>query len=67
MNEPNQIMKALREVEGLVLAFIGFMILWAFAALGIRIPFVWNVVLVLILIVGAVVWCKYSKRRGREL
>ena len=62
-NEHNGVFAALKEIDGLVLAFIGFMILWAFSALDIRIPFLWNVAIAVIIIITVIVYYVYIKKR----
>jgi|GEM_PF-5657792 len=64
-NEPNRIFAALREIDGLVLAFIGFMILWAFAALDITIPFLWNAVFAALIIIAVIVYYVFIKKNRK--
>jgi glucose uptake protein GlcU len=61
----NRILTALREIDGLVLAFIGFIILYAFSAYGYTISFIWNVLIVIVIIVIVGIYYLY-KKRGRK-
>lgn len=62
MAESKKFIEILKEIDGLVLAVLGFMILWAFAALGIHIPFIWNAALVAIIIIFVIVYYVYIKK-----
>ena len=60
--KPNKILEALKEIDGIVLAFIGFMILYAFSAYGIMIPFVWNVFIGIMIIVAVIAYYFWKKK-----
>ena len=62
----NKFLETLKEVEGLVLAFVGFMILWVFSVFGITFPFILNVAIVTMIVLAAMIWWWYSKRRGSK-
>ncbi len=60
--KPNKILSTLKEIDGLVLAFIGFMILYAFSAYGITIPFIGAVAIVTLIIIAVIVYYVYFKK-----